>query len=63
MESFIYNIPTKIAFGTGQIKMLPEFLFYMYWYMTSVPDLRYGISRELFRNSDMVKIEGLLEKV
>ena len=26
MESFIYNIPTKIAFGKGQIKMLPEFV-------------------------------------
>ena len=23
MENFIYNIPTKIAFGTGQIRMLP----------------------------------------
>ena len=26
MENFIYNIPTKIAFGTGQIRMLPEFV-------------------------------------
>lgn len=26
MDSFIYSIPTKIAFGKGQIKMLPEFV-------------------------------------
>lgn len=26
MENFIYNIPTKIAFGKGQVKMLPEFI-------------------------------------
>ena len=26
MENFIYNIPTKIAFGKGQIRMLPEFI-------------------------------------
>lgn len=26
MESFIYHVPTKIAFGKGQIKMLPEFI-------------------------------------
>ncbi len=26
MNKFIYNIPTKIAFGKGQIEMLPEFI-------------------------------------
>lgn len=26
MENFIYSIPTKIAFGKGQIRMLPEFV-------------------------------------
>lgn len=26
MENFIYNIPTKVAFGKGQISMLPEFI-------------------------------------
>ena len=26
MENFIYNVPTKIAFGKGQIRMLPEFV-------------------------------------
>ncbi len=26
MENFIYNIPTKIAFGKGQVRMLPEFI-------------------------------------
>lgn len=26
MERFIYNIPTKVAFGKGQIKCLPEFV-------------------------------------
>ena len=26
MNRFIYSIPTKIAFGKGQIKMLPEFI-------------------------------------
>lgn len=26
MENFIYDIPTKIAFGKGQIEMLPHFI-------------------------------------
>lgn len=26
MQSFVYNIPTKVAFGKGQIKMLPGFV-------------------------------------
>lgn len=37
MENFIYSIPTKIAFGKGQVERLPamvrEFGKKSYWYM------------------------------